>query len=178
VIKAEFVEDPHHDAADIVSAVSGTRDCVEQHVQSLFVVTSVQGSERRAEIQHCCLFKTDPGGKTIGCKASVNASEDFDSLFALTTAVEEPGQLDRSTGEAWLELEGGPERFLITLASQQLGLSWEERIEEVFHGRSRLSSDELSHHATVAKGFDRRNSLNPIRLRKSRVGVDVDLDEF
>jgi len=41
-----------------------------------------------------------------------------------------------------------------------------------------LRPDELSHDAAVAERFDRRNALDPVRVRGARVRIDVKLGQL
>ena len=61
MIKTEFVEDAYHDAPDLVAIGASTRNCLDEHVQRLFVVAHIECRESPPEIRHPALFEPDPG---------------------------------------------------------------------------------------------------------------------
>jgi hypothetical protein len=60
MIKTKFVEDTYDYASNFVAAIPGKGNRLEEHVQRLFVVTSVERRESAAEIRHSATFERNP----------------------------------------------------------------------------------------------------------------------
>ncbi len=175
MINTEFIEDAHDHAPDLVAAAPASSNRLDEHVQRLFVVTSIECLESLPQIRHPALFEPDPGGEAIGREASMNLSQDLERLVVLPAGVEHRGQLDASIDMPRLSLQSCAERHLIPLLSEQVCLGREKRIEKALHRGCRLRTDELGDDFAFMKSFDRGNALNPVRPGDGRICVDIEL---
>src|ERR1700736_1449413 len=126
MIKAELVEDAYDHATDLISGAADGRNRFDERVQGPFVVTGVEGRERRAEVQPCRLLEPDPGSKPVGRVAPVNMSEDLEGLFLLPAAVGDMAELHGCICIPRLELQGRAKRLLIAFLSKQFRLRREK----------------------------------------------------
>src|SRR6266566_2973381 len=127
---AEFVKDAYDYAANLIAGAAGPGNRRDEHLKRVFVVTSIDCSESRAEIRRRCPLEPDPRSQPVGRETSANVSEDLEGFFFLPAAVEDPGELDGGIGVPRFERQGRTKRLLIPPVRQHVRLGREKRIEK------------------------------------------------
>ncbi len=179
VIDAELVQDPDHDAADIVLGAVGGGQRPDEEIERLLLVAGVQGGKGVAEVvAGLALLERDPGGQPIGGEAPGHLLQQGQGAVAVATVVEDPRERHRCIGARGLQRHRTAQRCLVPLRHQVVSLGGHERVQECVDGGERLGADELGDHAPVAEGLDRRDALDAEVPRHGWVGVDVDLGEL
>ena len=178
-VDTELVEDPDHDAADVVLGAVGAGQGPDEEVKRLGLISLVERRERVAEVEgRLAPLELDPGREPVGGKAAGHVLEDRERTVGVIATEQDAGQRHGGIGPGGLELHRAAQRVLVALGDEAVGLGGEQRVQEAVDRRGGLGPDELGHHAAVAEGLDRRDALDPEGAGHARVRVDVELGQL
>ena len=180
MLDAELIQDPDHDAADVVLGTVGRGQRSDQArraprsgsppsqaVKAAARLAYAGSASRRIRAASPSAAKLPGTSRRIARASSLSPR-----------ACSSRARRHRGVGARGLELDRAAQRGLVTGGDQPVGLGRQQRVQEAIDGHRRLDADELRGDRTVTERLHRGDPLDPVLAGEPGIGVDVDLGQL